>query len=138
FEPIPSYQSGIASIAGKFRATPDISADANPSTGVWIYDSFPLDGYYYSSSWWIVGGTSVAAPTITGIINAAATKSGKFAASTTAELTTVYAALASKTAYPADFTDITYGACNYYSSTFSATGYDLCTGVGSPKGLVGK
>jgi len=138
YEPIPSYQSGIASIAGKFRATPDISSDANPNTGVWIYDSFPYEGTYYSSSWYIVGGTSVASPTIAGIINAAAAKSGKFAASTTAELTTVYNALASKTNYPADFTDITYGACNYYSGTFSATGYDLCTGVGSPKGLAGK
>jgi len=138
YEPIPSYQSGIASIAGKSRATPDISSNANPNTGVWVFDSFPYEGSYYSSSWWIVGGTSVAAPTITGIINAAATKSGKFAASTTAELTTVYGSLASKTMYPADFTDIKYGACNYYSGTFSATGYDLCTGVGSPKGLAGK
>jgi subtilase family serine protease len=138
YEPIPSYQSGIASIAGKFRATPDISSDANPNTGVWVFDSFPYDGSYYPSSWWIVGGTSVAAPTITGILNAAATNSHKFAASTSAELTTVYAALASKTDYPADFTDITYGACNYYSGTFAATGYDLCTGVGSPKGLAGK
>jgi subtilase family serine protease len=84
-----------------------------------------------------VGGTSVASPTLAGIINASEAKSGKWAASTTAELTGIYAELASSM-YTADFNDITYGACNYYSGSFSGKGYDLCTGVGSPKGLAGK
>ena len=142
-ELIPTYQSGQATVkalAGTHRATPDISSDANPYTGVWVYNSFPYEGYYYSSNWWTVGGTSVAAPTLAGIINASSTKSAKFATSTTAELTTIYSALATANAaaYAANFNDIKYGACNYYSSSFSGAGYDLCTGVGSPKGLVGK
>jgi len=141
FEPIPAYQSGNASvkaIAGTHRATPDVSSDANPNTGVWVYDSFPYEGFWYPSNWWIVGGTSVAAPTITGIINASETKSGVWAASSTAELTALYKDLATSTTYAADFTDVTYGACNVYSGSFSATGWDLCTGLGTPLGLAGK
>jgi len=130
YEPRPSYQSGITQISGNFRGTPDISADANPASGVWVYDTFPVDygATYYT--WWTVGGTSVAAPTIAGIINAA----GHFATSSTDELTTIYA----NRTVAADFTDIGYGSCNYYSGTLAGTGWDLCTGVGTPKGLVGK
>jgi subtilase family serine protease len=36
FEPSPSYQSGLDM---SFRATPDVSSDANPYTGVWVYNS---------------------------------------------------------------------------------------------------
>jgi len=133
YESIPSYQSGVSSIVGSARGTPDISSDANPITGVWVYDTFPQDGVYYST-WWIVGGTSASAPTLAGIINAAAAKSGTYAASTKAELTTIYA----NRANASDFGDITYGACYYYQGYFAATGYDLCSGVGYPKGLAGK
>ena len=140
YEPSPSYQSALSAINFGYRTTPDISAVANPNTGVWVYDSFPYGGIYYSSSWWTVGGTSVAAPIVTGIVNAASPKSGVWATSTGAELTTIYSALkpANATAYKANFNDITYGACDYYSGSFSGAGYDLCTGVGSPKGLAGK
>jgi hypothetical protein len=41
-------------------------------------------------------------------------------------------------AYSSAFWDITYGACNFYMGSFSAGGYDLCTGLGSPKGLTSK
>jgi kumamolisin len=132
FELMPSYQSGIASIAQGSRATPDISADANPITAVWVYDNFPYEGT--QGNWWVVGGTSVSTPTVAGILNAA----GKFAASTQAELTEMYSDYANRTTYDLDFWDITYGACNYSSGSFSHRGYDLCTGLGSPKGLLGK
>jgi subtilase family serine protease len=46
---------------GTHRATPDLSLDANPSTGVSVYDSTPYQG---SSGWWTVGGTSASAPMI--------------------------------------------------------------------------
>ena len=137
-EPRPGYQRPIAGYAGPTRATPDISSDANPNTGVWIYDSFPYEGISNPSYWWIVGGTSVAAPTISGILNAAATQSGHFASSSAAELTLLYSELDSPYAYRASFNDITYGACNYYSGTFSSRGYDFCTGLGSPETLFGK
>ena len=139
FEPTPPYQAGLpASLTLGARATPDVSANSNPSTGVWEYDSFPLAGVSNPSNWWIVGGTSVATQLLAGIINAASTASGHFAASTAAELTEMYSDLTNATTYNADFWDITYGACNYYSGSFSGPGYDLCTGLGSPKGLMGK
>lgn len=138
YEPLPNYQSLIAGYAGTTRATPDISTDANPNTGVWIFDSFPYQGIDNPSDWWVVGGTSAAAPTIAGILNAAATSAGKFPNSTAEELTRVYNDIADPFTYFVTFKDITYGACNYYSSTFSRHGYDFCTGVGSPRGLLGK
>jgi subtilase family serine protease len=127
YEPIPGYQSGIPAIArqvGVNRGVPDISADANPNTGAWVLDTNAVPG----AGWWIVGGTSLAAPTVAGIVNAA----GHFAASSTAELTTIYSSQSA-----GSFNDITYGACGNYSGTFSARGWDLCTGFGSPKNLGG-
>lgn len=47
------------------RSVADISADADPATGAAIYDSYPNAGH---SGWYTVGGTSLAAPLIAGII----------------------------------------------------------------------
>lgn len=135
-EPRPSYQNGIARYAGSTRATPDLSSDSNPNTGVWIYDSNAYEGEV--GPWWIVGGTSVASPTLAGILNAAATASGSFASSTSAELSLIYSELENPLMYYSNFGDILYGACNYYSGTYSQLGYDFCTGLGSPRGLKGK
>lgn len=46
--------------AGK-RATPDLSLDADPASGVSVYDSTVYQG---SSGWWNVGGTSASSPMI--------------------------------------------------------------------------
>ena len=71
--------------------------------------------------------------------SAAASASGHFAASTSDELTRLYGDFyAGSGTYHANFWDITYGSCNFYSGSFSVGGYDLCTGLGSPKGLGGK
>jgi subtilase family serine protease len=138
-EPTPPYQSGLPSwLTQGARATPDVSANANLNNGYWEYDSYPVTGVDNPSNWWWVGGTSLSTPVWAGIINAAATASGHFAASTQAELTRMYTEYANSTTYHADFWDITYGACNFYSGTFSVGGYDLCTGLGSPRGLGGK
>lgn len=139
YEPTPSYQSGLpVSITQGARALPDVSADANPNNGYWVYDTNPLAGFGDTPGWLIVGGTSASTPLMAGIINAASTASGHFAHSTQDELTMFYADYASHQAYSHDFWDITYGACNFYSGSFSVGGYDLCTGIGSPKGLGGK
>lgn len=137
YEPTPSYQSAISSIAHGARALPDISADANPNNAYWVYSSATVDGFASPSNWWLVGGTSAPTPLVAGIINAASTASGHFATSTKDELTRIYSQYANHQAYE-NFWDITYGACNYYSGSFSVGGYDLCTGIGSPKGLQGK
>ncbi|HUA16090.1 MAG TPA: hypothetical protein VMG31_12400 [Verrucomicrobiae bacterium] len=125
----PSYQSSISSIVGSFRGTPDLSFDANPDTGVWVYDTFPMDLYEFYQ-WWVVGGTSVSAPSLAGIVN----RAGAFAASSNAELTTIY----TNKAVTADFTDITSGYCGPYAGFSGATGWDYCTGVGADKGYAGK
>src|SRR6266536_320094 len=41
------------------RATPDVSLDADPASGVSVYDSVRYQG---QSGWWTVGGTSASAP----------------------------------------------------------------------------
>jgi kumamolisin len=138
YEPTPPYQAALpAYITQGSRALPDVSADANPNNGYWVYDSFPIPDLGDPPYWLIVGGTSASTPLVAGIINAASTASGHFARSTQEELTRFYADYASHP-HSQDFWDITYGACNFYSGSFSGPGYDLCTGIGSPKGLGGK
>jgi kumamolisin len=128
YEKIPSYQSSIASIVGTYRGVPDVSFDANPITGVWVWDSnyFEEDG----GGWFIVGGTSVSSPSLAGIVN----RAGNFAASSNAELTTIYKNMAVTT----DFNDITLGWCGPYGGYLAVTSWDPCTGVGSDHGYSGK
>jgi kumamolisin len=122
-EPRPSYQSKLSATVGNYRGVPDLSFDSNPVTGVWVYDSD-------AGGWNIVGGTSVASPSLAGIINLA----GSFYTSSNAELTAIYGKLGVAT----DFTDITAGYCGPYAGYTAGTGWDFCTGVGSNKGMIGK
>ena len=124
YESRPSYQSAISRIVGRKRGTPDVAADADPNTGVWVYN------VPYCSGWCIVGGTSVAAPVWSGIVNAA----GQFSKSSQVELATVYSNLGK----PADFTDITQGSCGPNKGYLAGTGWDFCTGAGSAFGTTGK
>lgn len=52
--------TGSISCNGK-RATPDISLDADPASGVSVYDTTPYNG---ATGWFTVGGTSASAPMI--------------------------------------------------------------------------
>jgi kumamolisin len=123
FESRPNYQDRIARLVGTQRGVPDIAADANPYTGVWVADSL----VFGPGTWYIVGGTSLAAPTVAGIVNAA----GSFAPSSVSELNTVYRT-------PFGFNDITVGNCGPYMGSWAAPGWDFCTGVGSPDTYFGK
>jgi subtilase family serine protease len=128
YEIRPSYQSAISAIVQSRRGTPDVAAVADPSTGVWIYAS---------SSWYVVGGTSVAAPVWAGIVNAA----GSFSATSQTELATLYAGGVTQDANAAsasDFTDILLGSCGPNQGYLVAPGWDFCTGLGSPAGYPGK
>ncbi|MGB9493116.1 MAG: hypothetical protein WCA92_21825, partial [Terriglobales bacterium] len=78
-------------------------------------------------SWLDVWGTSVASPSLAGIINNA----GTFNASSNAQNTEMYA----DRTITADYTDVTTGSCATHKA---AKGYDLCTGIGAPKGLLDK
>jgi kumamolisin len=129
YEATPSYQSAITGLNGA-RGTPDFSFDANPYTPVWVLDSIPYEGEGGPGSWWLVGGTSVSSPSLAGVVNNA----GHKAASTNAELTTIYANMA----VSADFHDIATGTCGVYQGYLAAKGYDFCTGVGSDVGKAAK
>jgi subtilase family serine protease len=122
-EPRPTYQSKIASVVGNYRGVPDLSFNSNPVTGVWIYDT-------NVGGWTVVGGTSVASPALAGILNLA----GSFYTSSNAELTAIY----SKLGVATSFTDIASGYCGPYGGYTAGAGWDLCTGVGTDKGKIGK
>jgi subtilase family serine protease len=125
---LPSFQNSVAGIVGKNRGTPDVAFDADPHTGVWIYDSFPFQGK--SGGWRIVGGTSISAPSLAGIINAA----GNFYGSSAAELNAIYASQGQGVG----FGDILHGTCYHYAGYLATRSWDFCTGVGSVSGYQGK
>lgn len=111
-EAAPSTQSSFSQYAqvgcnGR-RSTPDVSLDADPGSGVAVYDSTPYSG---SSGWWTVGGTSASTPMWA------------------AESAVLGSAVNSATVYSAaiPFRDILAGG-NGHSTL---TGYDLATGRGS-------
>jgi subtilase family serine protease len=112
YETATSAQSGFSqygqvSCGGK-RATPDVSLDADPSSGVAVYDSVPYNG---RTGWFTVGGTSASAPMW-------AARSA--AAGTVVDAAYVYGNNIS-------FRDITSGD----NGAPCLGGYDLCTGRGS-------
>jgi subtilase family serine protease len=130
YEGEPEYQSKVQSL--DVRSVPDVSADANPYTGVAVYDSYSYDGY---SGWLEFGGTSAAAPQWAGIISIAdqgraLDKLGTLNG-TTNTLPTLYSLESNATTYANDFHDITSGATSY--SISAGKGYDEVTGLGSPK-----
>ena len=123
-------QSGV-------RTTPDFSFDADPASGAYVYSLYGMGG------WGVVGGTSLASPSLAGIVNRAGNKLGSvfLTAATgggdwfsTWENNLLYAQLATATAYKANFYDVKTGS-NGVSATSS---WDYCTGVGTPRGLLGK
>jgi kumamolisin len=124
YEARPSYQAAIATIVGRYRGTPDFSFDANPNSGVSVYDSTPESGY---SGWMVFGGTSVASPSLAGIVNLALSNK----ANTSAELSLIYSNLG----HSSDFRDIVSGTSGSYRA---GPGWDFATGVGSNQGLLGK
>lgn len=115
YEGIPSYQTGA--LGGSWRGTPDISSNSSGNSPVWVYDSSCYGG------WIEVYGTSVASPTVTGVVN----RAGTFNIDAASELSEIYGNYTNHS----DYTDITSGSCGAHSAK---SGYDLCTGVGVVKG----
>jgi subtilase family serine protease len=130
-ESIPGFQtsysgpvfgaSTISALTGGKRGVPDVSFDANPSTGVSIFDSTSDQG---QSGWFTVGGTSVGAPNWAGIL-AAGAAAGKTALQGNAK---IYSGGFSTNLR--DVTSGTNGTCG--TDCTAGTGYDLVTGLGSP------
>jgi hypothetical protein len=59
-QPTPSYQADVTTDCENGRAYNDVSADADPDTGLNVYDTD--GGSQGCSTWCIVGGTSLATP----------------------------------------------------------------------------
>jgi len=52
YESIPSYQFPISDMVGTQRGAPDVSFDANPNSGVWVYDSTSCHGMSGLADFW--------------------------------------------------------------------------------------
>lgn len=122
YESEPGYQTAYGiSLSG--RGTPDVSYDADPNTGVYVYDS-----YYNPPGWYEVGGTSAAAPQWAAMI-ALANQSRTTPLSTNNLASRTEYNGATGALYGVNYHDITSGS-NGYSA---GPGYDLATGLGTPK-----
>ncbi|HET6504747.1 MAG TPA: kelch repeat-containing protein, partial [Amycolatopsis sp.] len=125
YEPKPAFQTNAGCAD---RTVADVSAVADPNTGVAVYDSYQSGG-----GWWVYGGTSASAPIIASVYADAGTpKAGTYPNS--------YPYYAD----PADFNDVTTGTntdsvnpCDPAYLCNGEPGYDGPTGVGTPNGVNG-
>ncbi len=111
-------QSGLTGCSR--RAVADVSAIADPATGVAVYDSTPAGG---SSGWLVFGGTSVSAPIIGGVYalaGNAASVNNNYPYSHTGSLF--------------DVTSGSNGSCSPAKWCTAGVGWDGPTGLGTPNG----
>ncbi|RMI46642.1 peptidase S8 [Actinomadura harenae] len=102
------------------RAVADVSAVADPSTGVAVYDSTAYQG---QSGWMVFGGTSVSAPIIAavyGLAGNAASVDNNYPYSHTSSLF--------------DVTSGSNGSCSPSQLCTARVGWDGPTGLGTPNG----
>lgn len=128
YESRPSYEDLWQSVVGTQRGNPDVSWDADPNTGVAVYDSTLYNG---QKGWYQVGGTSFGAPSWAALI--ALADQGRTSPLTSINtIANLYSTAGStnSTGYTNNYYDITTGNNGGYSSQ---AGYDLVTGIGSPK-----
>jgi kumamolisin len=119
------------------RVTPDLSFNADPASGVYVYSG-------YNGGWFAVGGTSVSSPALASIINRAGNKLGTVFYGTkipisggffnAEENNLLYSQLPTALAYKTNFYDVKTGS----NGASAMASYDECTGVGSPRGILGK
>ncbi|HEV2428063.1 MAG TPA: fibronectin type III domain-containing protein [Acidimicrobiales bacterium] len=127
YESSPSWQSAFISAAGgsstcSTRVTADVSADADPDTGLWVYDTYSQGG------WLIVGGTSLASPLVAalyGLSNNATGSSVYPASDLYADSSSFY-----------HVTSGNVGSCGTYlcDATKAIDGFSGPGGVGTPGG----
>jgi subtilase family serine protease len=120
YVPKPSWQSVISSTTCSKRAVADVSAVANPSTGVAVYDSYGSSG---GANWLVFGGTSVASPIVASVYALAGNgASNSYPYSHTGGLHDVKSG--------------SNGRCRFTPSLCTAgTGWDGPTGLGTPNGV---
>jgi uncharacterized repeat protein (TIGR01451 family) len=128
--PIPSWQKPVSMTSNQGSSTmrnlPDVAAVAE---NVWVT--------YNNGSSEVVGGTSCSAPLWAGFNALVNQQAASFGQPPVGFLNPAIYAIGLSTNYNSDFHDITIGNnTNNNSPTqfFAVTGYDLCTGWGSPAG----
>jgi hypothetical protein len=131
YESQPTYQQGAYAANTTMRFGPDVAWDANPATGVPVYDTYDNST---SAPWGQWGGTSIGAPQWSALI--AIADQGRSLASLapldgrSQVLPVIYNLPGS------NFHDITGGTTTGTPNYTAAVGYDLATGLGSPVGNV--
>ncbi len=118
YVPKPAWQhdTGCAN-----RTVSDVSAVADPGTGVSVYDTYGVGG------WLVFGGTSVSAPIVAGVY----ALNGHVGSPPVPPVAWPYL-------NPAALNDVTSGANGSCSPAYLCTagpGYDGPTGLGTPKGV---
>ncbi|MDP4143537.1 MAG: S53 family peptidase [Bacillota bacterium] len=124
----PAYQNNWTSIVGSKRGNPDISWDADPNSGVAVYDTTSYSG---QTGWFQVGGTSLGAPCWAAMV--ALFDQNRATPYTSSDvMTKLYTAAGTtgSSGYNTYFHDVTSGTNTGYNAL---SGYDLVTGIGSPK-----
>jgi subtilase family serine protease len=126
--------SNCGSAGGYCRAVPDVSADADPSTGYLIYWNGGGSVTGQPSGWQGIGGTSGTAPLWSALL-ALADASPACATSPVGYADPALYRAAS-TSYAADFNDVTTGNNDFTGTNggrYAATpGYDPASGLGTP------
>jgi len=120
YEPKPSWQHDTG--CGAHRTQADVSAVADPATGVWIYEG----GYWHPG----MGGTSAASP----IIAAAFALAGGPAAGTY-PASYLYGDAADLNDVVGGNNDVTEHSCTVTYLCNGVAGYDGPTGLGTPNGV---
>jgi subtilase family serine protease len=114
----PSWQTSVTQCSGK--AISDVSAVADPNTGVSVYDSTPYQGI---SGWSVWGGTSAASPIIAAVYAQSGNTAGYPASYTWSHATGLF-----------DVTSGSNGTCSPSIWCHAGTGWDGPTGLGTPNG----
>jgi len=131
----PGYTNACGAAAGQTcRQVPDVSALSDPYHGYLVFTHVDSDNVTHGA---VIGGTSAAAPLWAALIADANTSLGCAANGPVGYLNPALHRLAGNTSV---FTDVTVGDNNLTISGNTdgkyqaATGYDLATGLGAPKG----
>jgi hypothetical protein len=117
YEPKPTWQTSATGCAK--RAVADVSAVADPKTGVAVYNT------YQDTGWSVYGGTSAAAPVVAAIYALAGTPGAQ-------DDPVTY-----PWAHPTTLNDVTSGsngACTPNVLCHAGPGWDGPTGLGTPNG----
>lgn len=127
----PLWQSEVAHFSetacGSGRSVADVAANADPYTGVDVYDTTPNGGN--PTGWGVWGGTSEASPIVAGEFGLAGGAHGvQYPAQT------LYANIGDSSVLY-DVTSGSNGSCTGATACKARSGYDGPTGVGSPVGL---